>query len=167
MNKLRFLGFVAAFAALISSGCASLGGLAGLGIQPLRFATEDARPAEIRLAGLSGAVVRLYARVENPNPVALTLVNLAGTLALEGVQAAQVDFPLGLPLQARGQTTFPIDIRINFADVPRLGGVVTRALSGNSIGYRLDGRFGVDAGLLGQPTFGPTRLLEGSLRPVR
>jgi len=72
-----------------AAACATLGGLAGL-IQPPRLATVPDRPAELRLLGagtglpLGGAGVRLWARVENPNPFGLTLSTLTGSLHLEG-----------------------------------------------------------------------------------
>lgn len=150
-------------ALMLASGCATLGQV----IQPLGFATDD-RPAELRLLGpsagnpIGGASVRLYARVSNPNPVGVRLVNLSGGLLLEGTQAARVDFPLGVPLTAGGETVVPLDIRVNFSDVPRLASLLPRAVTGSPIAYQLDGRFGVDAGVLGQPTFGPMTLLRGS-----
>lgn len=154
---------------LVAHGCATLGQV----IQPLGFAVDNERPAELRLVGpsagnpLGGASVRLYARVTNPNPLGVTLVNVSGGLLLEGTQAAQVNFPLGIPLNAGGEAIVPLDIRINFADVPRLANVIPRAVSGSPIEYQLDGRFGVDAGVLGQPTFGPMTLLRGDLQARR
>jgi hypothetical protein len=38
---------------------------------------------------------------------------LKGTLFLEDSRAADVDFPLGLPLAAGGETTVPIDLTIS------------------------------------------------------
>src|SRR5688572_21704546 len=99
------LGWIAVLAYLCV-GCASLEGLRAL-IQPPRFEQADGRQSEIRLTGPSvgaptgGATVRLWTRVSNPNGFGLTLGTLRGTLHLEGSRAATVDFPLGLPLQAR------------------------------------------------------------------
>ena len=114
-----------------------------------------------------GAAVRLFARVTNPNPVGITLSTLAGGLELQGRQAARVDFPLGVPLQAGGQQVVPLDITVNFDDIPTIGSVLLRAVTGQSIAYRLNGTVGVNAGLLGQPTFGPMTLLEGNVRVQR
>ena len=36
--------------------------------------------------------------LRNPNPFSLTLGTLKGTLFLEDARAADVDFPLGLPI---------------------------------------------------------------------
>jgi late embryogenesis abundant protein len=51
--------------------------------------------------------------VTNPNPFSLRLGRLKGTLFLEDSRAADVDFPLGLPLAAGGETTVPIDLTIS------------------------------------------------------
>src|SRR5687767_5370458 len=89
--------------ALAVMGCAALGELRGL-VQAPRFEQEPGRQAEIRLLGPSGALpsggagVRLWTRVSNPTPFGLTLGTLRGTLHLEDSRAADVDFPLGLPL---------------------------------------------------------------------
>ena len=40
----------------------------------------------------------------------------------------------------------PIDISISFANLPGLGGVARRILARQSVGYRLEGTVGVDAG---------------------
>lgn len=156
-----------AASAVLIAGCASLGALGQI-VQPLSFSVDDTRPAELRLVGPSaaqptgGAAIRLYARVRNPNPLGLTLVGINGGLALEDRQAAQVDFPLGLPLAAGQETVVPLDIGVSFAALPGLADVASRALRGLPIRYRLDGSFGVDAGPLGQPRFGPMTLLQGN-----
>jgi hypothetical protein len=161
-----------------ASSCATLGGLAAL-VQPPRFSTVPDRPAELRLLGsgsglpLGGAGVRLWARVENPNPFGLTLSTLTGSLHLQSgrsgdwPRAATLDLPLGLPLEARQQTEIPIDLTVSFSDLPGLADVLGRALSGSSLPYRLDGTIGVDAGSLGRPIFGPLTLLSGEMRVVR
>ncbi|HEU4453706.1 MAG TPA: LEA type 2 family protein [Longimicrobium sp.] len=151
-------------------GCATL---QQLGIQAPQFQVDGGQQAQIRLLApgpgrpSGGASVRLFARVTNPNPIGITLSTLAGGLELQGRQAARVDFPLGVPLQAGGQQVIPLDITVNFDDIPTIGSVLLRAVTGQSIGYRLNGTVGVNAGLLGQPTFGPMTLLEGNVRVQR
>ena len=165
---------IVAAAALIAAhaGCASLGGLGSL-VRAPQFRAADGREAEIVLRGpsrdfpLGGAAVRLYARVSNPNPFGLTLSTITGDLFLDGTRAAAVDFPLGLALLANDETEIPIDLAVGFADVPRLAQVVGRAFTGSRLGYRLDGRIGVDAGALGRPIFGPMTILEGDVRVRR
>ena len=156
---------------IVLQGCASLGALAL--VRPPRFRSDPDRPAELRLLGpslsrpLGGASVRLWARVENPNPFGLTLSTVAGRLFLEGTPAADVDLPLGLPLLPGQEDSVPIDLSLSFEDVPRLGEVLARAALGSEVGYRLEGTVGVDAGSLGQPTFGPLTLLQGDVRVRR
>jgi hypothetical protein len=154
---------------LLTAACASLEGLRQF-IQPPRFEQAQGRQSEIRLTGPSidsptgGASVRLWTRVSNPNGFGLTLGTLRGTLHLEGSRAATVDFPLGLPLQARGEEEVPIDILVSFRDVPGLGSAITRALSRQPITYELEGTIGVSAGAFGEPVFGPMTLLRGEIR---
>ena len=156
--------------ALAVSGCATLEGLRAF-IQPVRFEQSPDRPSEIRiLSGQStraggGATVRLWTNVTNPNPFGLTLSTVTATLFLDDVEAADADFPLGLPLQARQTETIPLDLTISFANIPRLATVVRTAASGGGLGYRMEGTIGIDAGQFGQPTFGPMTLITGELRP--
>jgi Late embryogenesis abundant protein len=154
---------VLALGLLAFQACASLNSLGGLGaiVQPPRFEQVPDRPAEIRLQGATGAGVRLWTKVSNPNPFGLRLGTLRGTLILDDSRAADADFPLGLPLAAGGDSVIPIDISISFTDLPGLGGVARRLLARQSVGYRLEGTIGVDAGRLGQPVFGPMTLLRG------
>jgi hypothetical protein len=151
------------------SGCASLEGLRAL-IQPPAFEQSPDRPSEIRLSPLQsgrvagGATVRIWTNVTNPNPFGFTLSTVHATLLLDGVEAADADFPLGLPLQARQTETIPFDLTVSFANVPRLASVIRQAASGGGLSYRLEGTLGVDAGRFGHPTFGPLTLVRGDLR---
>jgi len=157
-----------------SLGCAALGPLGSLvGVRPPHFESEPGRPAEFRLLGPSrdrpfgGAVVRLWARVENPNPFGLTLSTVYGRLLLDDTEAADVDLPLGLPLVAGDSQVIPLNLSLGFDNVPRLARVLADAGGGSPLGYRLEGTIGVDAGRLGQPTFGPLTLLQGDVRVGR
>jgi len=139
----------------------ALGNLSTL-VQPPRFEQVPDRPAEIRLNGLNGAAVRLWTHVTNPNAFGVRLQTLNGTLFLDDSRAAGADFPLGLDLGARGDTTLPIDISVQFSDLPSLGAVGRKILARQPVGYRLDGTIGVDAGRIGQGmVFGPMTLLRG------
>jgi hypothetical protein len=152
-------------------GCATLGGLAQLRA-PI-FEVAQGQQAELRLLGpslqnpMGGAALRLYARVSNPNPMGITLSTLVGQLALDGTHAANVEFPLGLPLSAGGDTVIPLDVVVSFANLPALANVVSSAVTRGSVAYNLNGTVGVDAGLLGSPTFGPMTLLQGSVQAGR
>jgi hypothetical protein len=160
---------LALLALAVLGGCATLGQV----IQPPQFSVAPDRPAELQLLGPSlqnpvgGVTVRVWTRVQNPNPVGVTLSTLAGNLVLEGAQAAQVEFPLGLPLAAAGDAIVPLEFQVSFTNVPRLADVVSRALSQGAVAYRVDGRVGVDAGVLGQPTFGPMNFVQGSIQTRR
>jgi len=163
------------FVALLSvalAACAALEQLRGL-VQAPRFEQAPGQQAEIRILRpstnqpLGGAGVRLWTQVTNPNAFSLTLGTLRGTLHIEDTRAADVDFPLGLPLRASEQTTIPIDLSISFADLPGLANVIRQAINREPLLYHLEGTIGVNAGQLGQPTFGPMTLLRGQLRGIQ
>lgn len=155
-------------AALLAAACATLGQLRGL-VQAPHFEQSDDRPAELRLLSasatrpLGGATLRLWTDVTNPNPFGFTLSTLRGSLFLEDDRAAEVDLPLGLRLTAGTTETFPIDISIDFADLPALAAAIRRAIGRQPIQYRIDGTVGVDAGTYGTPEFGPMTLLRGTI----
>jgi hypothetical protein len=155
---------------LLLTACASLEGLRAF-IQPPQFEQARDRPSEIRLSPLQGgraaggATVRVWTTVTNPNPFGFTLSTVRGTLLLDDVEAADADFPLGLPLQAGQSETIPFDLTVSFANVPRLASVIREAASGGVMNYRFEGTVGVEAGRFGQPTFGPMVLFSGDLRP--
>jgi hypothetical protein len=157
---------------LAMAGCATLENLRGL-VQAPKFEQAPGRDAEIRLLGptpsqpLGGAGVRIYTQVTNPNAFGLILGTLRGTLHIEGSRAADVDFPLGLPLRPSEQTSVPIDLTVSFSDLPGLANVIRRAVNRQPLDYELEGTIGVDAGRLGQPTFGPMTILRGQLRGIQ
>ena len=157
--------------ALGAAGCAGLS-LAQI-VQPPRFEQADNQPAEIRIlppsaaTPIGGAGVRVWLAVTNPNPFGFRLRTLRATLLLDGSRAATGDFPLGLPLTAGQQTVVPLDLSIDFADVPGLSGALRQLAFGGAVGYQLDGTIGIDAGRIGTPTFGPMLLTRGELRAIR
>jgi hypothetical protein len=169
--RCRVLVAVVAIAAW-GSACASLeslGSLRGL-VQPPRLTEAEGQPAEIRLVGPSagtpvgGAVVRIWTRVSNPNAFGFRLSTLRTTLLLDGSRAATGDFPLGLPLGPREETVVPLELSISFSDLAGLSRIVRSAADGQAVPYQLDGTIGIEAGRLGQPTFGPMLLFRGELR---
>lgn len=149
--------------ALATPACAALQQLQAF-IQPPRFEQDDQSRSEIRLRGTNGAAVRIWTRVSNPNSFGLTLGTLQGTLHLEGSRAATVDFPFGLPLQPRSEETVPIDIAVDFRDVPGLSQAIARAIARQPIEFEIEGTIGVEAGRLGTQTLGPMTWLRGELR---
>ena len=160
------------FSIVLMSGCATLGPLAQF-VQPPRFRQAENQPAEIRVLAPSirqptgGAGIRVWLEVTNPNTFGLTLSTVNATLALEGSRAATGEFPLGLPLGAGQQSVVPLDLSIDFADVPGLAGVVRQIATGKNIEYQLDGTVGLNAGRLGTPTFGPMLLTRGDVKVIR
>lgn len=156
---------------LLLAGCAQLG-LSAI-VQPPRFSTVSGRDAEIRLLGpsasrpLGGAAIRIHAHVENPNTFGLNLTRLVGNLFLSDTRAAEVSFPLGLPLTAQQDTIIPIEIALSFSELEGLADVLGRVLSRNQVDYRLDGTLSIDAGAFGEPSFGPQTWLEGRAQVFR
>jgi len=157
------------FILIVFAGCATF----GLGIRAPLFELADEQPSEFRVLGpslqrpLGGASVRLFARVENPNPFGITLTRLMGTLQLEGFDAADADLPLGLSLGAHQAGVVPIDIALSFSSLPGLADALGRAANQGGVDYSLRGTVTVDAGSIGQPTFGPMTFLEGSIDVLR
>jgi hypothetical protein len=172
VNYRRALAGVAVVLAVVVAGCRSREGARGL-VQPPLFQQAPGQPAEILFSPVTaampagGATIRIWTRVTNPNRFGFTLNTLRTTLLLEGARAATGEFPLGLALEAEQSTIVPIELTLNFADAPALTPIARSALTSDGVEYRLDGMVGVDAGQLGQPTFGPLPLLRGELRARR
>lgn len=166
--KLR-AGAAALLVGLAVAACATLQNV----VQPPTFTQAEGRESELRLLGpsttrpMGGATLRIWARVQNPNSFGLTLAALQGNVVLEGTRAADVNFPLGLPLQAGRDTIIPLDVNINFSDLPGLIDVAQRIVTQNRVAYRLDGTLTLDAAPFGQPSFGPTTWLQGETRVLR
>ena len=119
---------LAAVSVLLLQACAQLNQLGAL-VQPPRFEQVPDRPAEIRLQGMTGAGVRLWTRVTNPNPFGLRLGTLKGTLYLEDSRAADADFPLGLSLGAGGDS---VDSDRHFDQLRGSPGLERRRRGGSS-----------------------------------
>lgn len=154
-----------AVVSMMITSCATLGQMVRAPI----FELAQSQNSSIRLLGpsigrpLGGAEIEVWARVENPNPVGFTLSRLAGTVLLGNDRAADIDLPLGLPLEAAADTVIPLHLTLSFADVPDLADRIQDAFRRGSIDYALHGTVAVDAGALGQPTFGPQTWLEGNV----
>ena len=149
--------------------CAGLQNL----IQPPVLELASGRESQVRLLGpsvtrpLGGAQLRVWTRIQNPNSFGFTLTRLAGDILLDDQRAADLDLPLGLPLQAAADTVIPIDVNISFADVPALADRLASALRRGSVDYALHGTLAVDAGAFGEPTFGPTTWVAGEVAVTR
>lgn len=168
LRSLAALTFVTA-AALSTGSCATLSQI----VQPPQFTAAPGRDAQLQLLGpsssrpLGGATLRIWTRVSNPNAFGLTLAALRGNIFLENTRAGEVNFPLGLPLTASGDTIIPLDVNISFSDLPGLVDVAQRIVSRNLVEYRLDGTLTVDAAPFGQPSFGPSTWIQGESRVIR
>jgi hypothetical protein len=154
-------------AAILVAGCASLN--LSDAVQAPRVFDVDGRDATLRILPPStdhpagGAAVRLWSHVENPNAFSINVTRLAGDLFVGDGGGVGVDFPLGVPLVANGDTIVPLDVTLGFDALPVLGRTLVAAALDGSLPYRLDATIGVDAGMLGAPVFGPLTLLSGSL----
>ena len=153
--------------ALGVSACASLQNL--LSIESPRFELVTDRESVLSLDPISVltdepfVVVRLWTRVTNPNTFGLTVSKLEGDIFLEGREMAEIDLPLGLPLLAARDTVIPLDLRFGIPSLGSLGALGQALLARRPVRYRLDGVIGVDAGALGEPTFGPRTWLQGEV----
>lgn len=157
---------VSTLAALtLTAGCAGLQRL--LDIQPPLIEVAADRESVLTLdatsvlTGRPLANVRIWARVRNPNTFGFTLTRLRGDIFLEEREMADVDLPLGLPLAAAADTVIPIDVSFGLPSLSSLGALGEALLRRSAVAYRLDGTVGVDAGSLGEPTFGPRTWLRG------
>ena len=88
---------------------------------------------------------------------------LACSFVVDADGGVGVDFPLGVPLVANGDTIVPLDVTLGFDALPLLGRTLIAAALEGTLPYRLDATIGVDAGMLGAPVFGSLTLLSGSL----
>jgi hypothetical protein len=162
--KRRNVGLALAAAA---AGCASVAGL--LGISEPRFEVASGRASTLRLGGPSiqhprgSATVRVWTQVSNPNSFGLTLTTLDGTLAFEGEDLVEVELPIGLPLVALADTVIPLDLTFGFESFSALGNVAMTLFTRDQLSYELKGTLGVNAGPLGEPTFGPRTWLRGEV----
>lgn len=167
-RTIRALTFLTAAVFSVGS-CATLSQI----VQPPQFSAAAGRDSQLQLLGpsssrpLGGATLRIWTRVHNPNAFGLTLAALRGNVFLENTRAGEINFPLGLPLTATGDTIIPLDINISFSDLPGLVDVAQRIVSRNMVEYRLDGTLTVDAAPFGQPVFGPSTWISGESRVIR
>jgi hypothetical protein len=153
--------------ATAATGCATF--LSFLPVEAPRFDVDAERGSVLTLdpvsllSGRPVATLRIWTRVTNPNDFGLTLSRLQGDLFLEGREMAALNLPLGLPMAAVGDTVIPLDIQFGLPALGSLGALGESLLRRSAVGYRVDGVVGVDAGRLGEPTFGPRTWLEGDV----
>ena len=104
------------------------------------------------------AGVHLELSVDNPNPLPVRLVQLAGVLVLDGQEAGTVTVPdIRLPAQGRARQVAQLTLPVTFKTATTFLNIAR----GQEVSYRLDGTLTADLGPLGQPTFGPFTLTQG------
>lgn len=163
----KAIASIVVLAAVATAGCATLGSL--LNVVSPRFELVPEREAVLTLDPISiltdnpFVVVRVWTRVTNPNNFGLVISKLTGDVFLEGREMAEVNLPLGLPLPAARDTVIPLEIRFGIPSLSSLGALGSALYARRPVTYRLDGTIGVDAGALGEPTFGPRTWLQGQL----
>jgi hypothetical protein len=167
-SKLALGGALVIATVSLGVACASLQSL--LEVAAPRFELVSDRESVLSIDPVSilteSPVVnlRLWTRVTNPNSFGLTVSTLEGEVFLEGREIAEVDLPLGLPLIAARDTVIPLDLRFGIPSLSSLGALGQALLARRPVRYRLDGTLGVDAGRLGEPTFGPRTWLQGEVQ---
>lgn len=120
--------------ALSLSGCTAL-------LQTLRGTVEPPR-AVFRSAALTGidldaATIDAQFRLENPNPVGVTLQRLTWAFSLDGTRVVDGTLPGGLRLAPSGSTPLVLPVRVPFASVP---GLLTTFAGRDEAPYVVEGR---------------------------
>jgi LEA14-like dessication related protein len=108
------------------------------------------------------AVVRLELEGRNPNPFNAPVSEMVFDLFVDGQRVASGGTP-GFTLLAGGSPSrVPVDVA-----VPVAGSSLTTLITiakGETVSYRLEGSFRLDAGSFGKPKFGPYTLASGSFK---
>ena len=107
--------------------------------------------------------LRLWTRISNPNPVGITLSTLRADVSFDGTRAATFRWGSRSRRAAGGESDVPLDLSIDFADLPGLADVLRRTIATQQVPYEVHGSFSIEAGALGRPSFGPLRLFQGRL----
>jgi LEA14-like dessication related protein len=134
---LRTLALAALALALTS--CAGLQDLARTAFERPRLSF---RSAAVEGLDLEGATVALKFDVENPNGFGLDLARVGYGLEVEGTRIATGDMKGGLAIPARGAAPLTVPVRVRFADVPGIVGLLTGGR--DAVRYRVAGSVGVN-----------------------
>ncbi len=133
MNR-RFA--VTAMAAVLLTGCASLGALGGFKEPLVHF-----NDAKIRGLGLSGGSVDVVLSVYNPNGFNLNATRLTYKLMVENNQLGEGMLRDAFRVQSKDSTFVTIPVNFTYAG---LGAAGRQLLQQGSINYRVLGDFTVD-----------------------
>ena len=136
-------------------------------VQVPEFKVERVELRSLTLPTLSNpavATLGVSLRVYNPNPYAVKLARASGRFLLEDTDVGAVDLPnIDLPARGEGRQEAVVTLPVNLSNLATF----VRVGRGEAVPYRIEGRFVVDAGLLGQPNFGPYVVAQGVLRQPR
>jgi LEA14-like dessication related protein len=125
--------------ALVLTSCAGLQDLARTAFERPRLSF---RSAAVEGLDLEGATVALKFDVENPNGFGLDLARVGYGLEVEGTRIATGDVKGGLAIPARGAAPLTVPVRVRFADVPGIVGLLTGGR--DAVRYRVAGSVGVN-----------------------
>jgi LEA14-like dessication related protein len=107
-------------AACMSAGCLQLGGLGGLGEQILpKVSFQRLKITDIDFTEVSTDVVL---RIDNPNPIGLTVAEFSYDLDLAGHDLVDGDQPGGLTIAADGSSKLALPVHATFREVFALAG---------------------------------------------
>ncbi|HVE84435.1 MAG TPA: LEA type 2 family protein [Myxococcales bacterium] len=155
-------------ASLAVSGCAALQQLLAASIQTPTLTFTNATLADVSLAS---ATVNLHYRLDNPNPVGLSLASVEYAFFVEGHQVVAGRPPLGLTIPASGSAEVVLPANVRFADVEP---VIQTFLTRDVAAYRVKGAIGVETpiGVVSLPvekegTFPVPKLPTVALQPPR
>lgn len=136
-------------------------------VQVPTFNVESVRLQSLTLPGggvPATATLSILLRIQNPNPFGVRLARAGGNFFLDGKDVSRVELPnVALPANGEARQEALLSVPITFANLAEF----VRVARGEAVSYRIDGNFTVDAGLFGQPTFGPYTLSQGTIRQPR
>lgn len=158
MKRLWFL--LACAIAFVLAACAPR----QAALQVPTYQVEGIRFARLDLVGQSlspQAVLNINLSVHNPNAIGLRMANIGGRLYLDGQDVGGVDLPdVDLPANGDARQLAIVTVPINLNNLAEFSKVAL----GSAVALRVDGRFTVNAGVFGRPTFGPFTLFQGEIR---
>ncbi len=133
-------------------------------VQVPEYRIVRTRLTSLTLPGAGGpatATLSLQLLVRNPNPYPIRLARAGGRFFLDGNDVGGVELPnIDLPSGRQVEQEALLSLPITFANL----GEFVRVARGEAVSYRVDGSFTVDAGLFGQPSFGPYTLSQGVIK---
>jgi LEA14-like dessication related protein len=124
------LGLLSALFALLA-GCAELRALAG--VERPRLVYVSWAPEAL---DLDGVTIALHFRIENPNPVGVTLARLSWALDVEQRRTLSGALPGGLEVRGNGASPLVLPVRLVWSAVP---GIAELLLTHRDLAWRVTG----------------------------